>query len=198
MKASANLDPRFEWRVHIALWAARAALKVPGDFVECGVNAGFISSAIMEGLNWNSAGRRFFLIDTFSGPVREQYTQKEVKGGRLRIAEEALAAGAYVTDLERVRNNYAEWRDVQIVRGAIPEVLPAAGVGKVAFLHIDMNCAYPETEALRFSGRTWCRGVLCFWTITRIWGMKSRRERWMRQRRGWVPAFYRCQPVRDC
>lgn len=150
MKASANVDPKFEWRVHIALWAAKTALKTTGDFVECGVNAGFISSAIMEGLDWNSLGRRFFLIDTFTGPVPGQYTDAEVKRGRLQIAEEALAAGAYVTDLERVRRNYAEWPDVRIVRGAIPEVLPSAGIGGVAFLHIDMNCAYPETEALTF------------------------------------------------
>src|SRR6266481_1708466 len=53
IKASAGVDPHFEWRVHVALWAARIAAKVSGDFVECGVNAGFISSAIMQRLNWN-------------------------------------------------------------------------------------------------------------------------------------------------
>jgi hypothetical protein len=48
VRASDGLDPRFRWRVHVALWAASAALRVPGDFVECGVNAGFVSSAIMH------------------------------------------------------------------------------------------------------------------------------------------------------
>jgi hypothetical protein len=123
---------------------------VTGDFVECGVNAGFISSALMQGLDWNSTGRRFFLIDTFAGPVAEQYTKAEVDGGRLRIAEEARAAGAYVTDLDRVRRNYAEWRGAKVVQGAVPDVLFSLDIASAAFLHIDMNCSYPETEALKF------------------------------------------------
>src|SRR5260221_7595142 len=44
MKASGGVDPQIEWRLHVALWAARCAVRVPGDFVECGVNAGFVSS----------------------------------------------------------------------------------------------------------------------------------------------------------
>ena len=96
--ASSGVDPGFEWRVHIALWAARAALRVKGDFAECDVNAGFISSAIMERLKWNAIGRRFYLIDTFAGPVLNQYSQKEVEQGRLILAEEALKTGAYVTE----------------------------------------------------------------------------------------------------
>jgi Methyltransferase domain len=53
-----------------------------------------------------------------------------------------------VTDLERVRANYAEWRNVEIVQGVVPEVLPMIPIKNVAFLHIDMNCAYPERAAL--------------------------------------------------
>ena len=150
VKASWGVDAHIEWRVHIALWAAKLAFKVTGDFVECGVNAGFISSALMQGLDWNSTGRRCFLIDTFAGPVAEQYTKAEVDGGRLRIAEEARAAGAYVTDLDRVRRNYAEWRGAKVVQGAVPDVLFSLDIASAAFLHIDMNCSYPETEALKF------------------------------------------------
>jgi len=146
--ASQGNDPRMEWRVHVALWAARAAARVAGDFVECGVNAGFVSSAIMQRLDWRRTGKRFYLIDTFSGPVLTQYSGDEVQRGRLRMAEDALAKGAYVTDLERVRANYSEWPNVEIVQGAVPEVLPALKIDRVAFLHIDMNCAYPERAAL--------------------------------------------------
>lgn len=150
LKATNGIDPEFEWRVHVALWAAGSALHVPGSFVECGVNAGFISSAIMHRLDWNNLNRRFYLIDTFNGPVLEQFSQEEVDKGRLKVAESALAAGAYVTDVERVRANCSEWRNVTIVKGAVPDVLVTQDFGEVAFLHIDMNCAYPEKAALEF------------------------------------------------
>ena len=54
VEASLGVDPGFEWRVHTALWAAERALQTEGDFIECGVNAGFISSAIMRYLRWES------------------------------------------------------------------------------------------------------------------------------------------------
>ncbi|MEX2264423.1 MAG: TylF/MycF/NovP-related O-methyltransferase [Bryobacteraceae bacterium] len=150
VKASGGVDPQIEWRVHVALWVARAAIRVPGDFVECGVNAGFISSAIMHGLGWRNVEKRFYLIDTFNGPVLAQYSKEEVNRGRRRIAEKAMAQGAYVTSLERARANYSEWPNVEVVQGVAPEVLPALGIENVAFLHIDMNCAYPERAALEY------------------------------------------------
>jgi hypothetical protein len=148
--ASNGVDPEFEWRVHVALWAAATSLHVPGHFVECGVNAGFISSAIMQRLRWNTLGRRYYLIDTFNGPVLNQYSREEVQRGRLSIAEDAVARGAYVTDLERVRANYAEWPNAVVVQGVVPEVLSTLQLSQIAFLHIDMNCAYPERAALEF------------------------------------------------
>jgi hypothetical protein len=150
VKASHGFDPGFEWRVHIATWAAQTALRAEGHFVECGVNAGVISSAIMKKLQWNTLGRSFYLIDTFNGPVLTQYSQAEVQRGRVRIARQAVEAGAYVTDLDRVRTNFAEWPSAIIVRGAVPEILESVEFGAVAFLHIDMNCALPELKALEF------------------------------------------------
>jgi hypothetical protein len=59
LTAANQMDYNWHWRVHVALWAARAAARLPGDFVECGVNRGFLSSAIMEDLNWNALDRTF-------------------------------------------------------------------------------------------------------------------------------------------
>src|ERR1043166_4934976 len=53
----------WHWRVHIGLWAASNACCLPGDFVECGVNYGFLSSAIMAYLDWNQVGKTFYLLD---------------------------------------------------------------------------------------------------------------------------------------
>ena len=150
VQASHGLDSAFEWRVHVALWAARTGLRVEGDFVECGVNAGFVSSAIMTSCNWKALDRRFYLIDTFAGPVLFQYSREEVRKERATLARRALEAGAYVTDLDRIRRNFAEWPNAVIVQGAVPEILDRVSFSTVAFLHIDMNCALPERTALEF------------------------------------------------
>jgi len=148
VQASDGVDPEMEWRVHVALWVAGNAVRVPGDFVECGVNAGFVSSAIMQHLGWAEVGKQFYLIDTFNGPVITQFTSAEVKLGRLKLAQSAIERGAYVTDLDRVRANFAEWPNVNVVQGMVPDVLPGLAIEKIAFLHLDMNCAYPERAAL--------------------------------------------------
>jgi hypothetical protein len=166
VEASAGHDPQFAWRVHGALWAAATALRnsSSGDFVECGVNAGFMSSAILRHLDWNrnpaSAGRRYFLIDTFAGPVLEQFSEAEVQAGRRAIAEQNLTTGAYVTTIDRVRANFAEWERVHIAAGVIPEVLADVPVGNVAFLHVDLNCALPEIAALEHFWPRMSRGAL--------------------------------------
>ncbi|HTR39159.1 MAG TPA: TylF/MycF/NovP-related O-methyltransferase [Bryobacteraceae bacterium] len=150
VEAGHGVDLHFEWRVHVALWAASSALRAPGDFVECGVNAGVISSAIMQCLNWGALDRRFFLVDTFAGPVTSQFSSEEVQRGRLKIVETAIAKGGYVTDIDRIRANFAEWPNAVVLQGAVPEILPSVDAAQVAFLHLDMNCAYPERAALEY------------------------------------------------
>ena len=160
IEAGYGVDPQFEWRVHVALWAAEACVRVPGDFVECGVNAGFISSAVMHRLDWNRLGRRFFLVDTWDGPPENQYSEAEIQLGRRRMAQAEKANGAYVTDLESVRRNFAEWPNAVIVQGVVPDVLPKVSATEIAFLHIDMNSAYPETATLHFFWERLSRGAM--------------------------------------
>ncbi len=150
VEASDGVDSGIHWRVHVALWAAATAIRVPGDFVECGVNAGFVSSAIMRRLEWKNVPKRFYLIDTFRGPIMAQYSSEEIKVGRLKLTETAITSGGYVTDMERIRENYAEWPNAVVIQGVVPEILPEVPADCVAFLHLDMNCAYPERAALEF------------------------------------------------
>lgn len=160
LQASNGVDPQMEWRVHIALWAASVAVRLTGDFVECGVNAGFISSAILHRLNWRTVQKRFYLIDTFKGPVVSQYSQDEIARGRLKIAEDAIAAGAYATDIAAVRANFAEWPNAIVAQGIVPDVLSVLEIRKVAFLHIDLNCAAPERAALEYFWKRLSPGAL--------------------------------------
>ncbi len=64
---AAGQDYGWHWRVHVGLWAAASCASLEGDFVECGVNRGFLSSAIMEHLDWDKTGKHFYLLDTFNG-----------------------------------------------------------------------------------------------------------------------------------
>jgi len=159
VRASRGVDPNTGWRIHVGLWAASMASRIPGDFVECGVNAGFLSSAILSYLDWNNLGKRFYLVDTFEGPVLRQFSREEIESGRGDVARQALSSGAYVTDIERVRRNYAEWNRIEVVQGCVPEVLPAIHTSnRIAFLHLDMNCAFPEAAALEYFWPLMSRG----------------------------------------
>ena len=141
---------QWQWRIHIGLWAARVAAHLPGDFVECGVNRGFLSSAIMEYLNWNSLDRDFYLLDTFAGLDARYVSERERKDGALRRNTEHLQSGFYVRGVDQVRANFAEWPRTRIIVGAVPETLEQVTSTQVAYLHLDMNSAPPEIAALSY------------------------------------------------
>jgi hypothetical protein len=142
-------DYRWHWRVHVGLWAAASASRLPGDYVECGVNRGFMSSAIMELLDWNKAGRTFYLLDTFAG-IDARYISDYERQEGVVMARNAhdIASGFYTFDVKQVRDNFTEWKNVEIVVGAIPETLPEIKSEQIAFLHLDLNCSMPEIAAM--------------------------------------------------
>lgn len=143
-------DLSWHWRVHIALWAAYSASKLDGDFIECGVNRGFLSSAIMEYLDWDSTKKTFYLLDTFVGLDARYVNEEEVKSGKLQHSAEFLATGVYVQEVESVKRNFAEWKNVRIIQGAVPETLAEVDTQKIAYMHLDMNCAPPEVAAFNY------------------------------------------------
>ena len=147
---AAGADYTWYWRVHIGLWAADVAAGLPGDYVECGVNRGCLSSAIMEYLDWNSRGKIFYLLDTFSG-IDERYVSESDKlSGAIEKNRTALKSGFYTRDVATVRENFSEWRDnIRIIEGSIPETLEKIDAEKIAFLHLDLNCSVPEVAAIR-------------------------------------------------
>lgn len=146
--AAAGADYQWHWRVHVGLWAARSAWRVPGDFVECGVNRGFLSSAIMQHLDWNRGGRTFWLLDTFGGLDARYVSDDERAGGVLERNRRELDSGFYTRDLDVVRANFAEWPGARIVVGSIPETLGEITSQALAFVHIDLNCSPPEVAAI--------------------------------------------------
>lgn len=143
----AAADYRWHWRVHVGLWAAATAVKVEGDFVECGVGHGFLSSAIMEYLDWNSLDRRFFLLDTFAG-LDERSIPDAERTRAMAMSKALLESGVYASDSAAVREHFARWERVEVIEGAIPATLSQITADRIAYLHIDMNCSPPEVAAL--------------------------------------------------
>jgi hypothetical protein len=145
---AAGADYRWQWRVHIGLWAARSAIRLEGDFVECGVNRGFLSSAIMKDLDWDTLDRTFYLLDTFKGLDERYVSETEKRGGTIERNKKEIESGFYTENVQQVETNFSEWRNKKIVVGSIPETLGQIQSGKIAFLHIDLNCSPPEVAAL--------------------------------------------------
>lgn len=141
---------QWQWRVHVGLWAAASASRLDGDFVECGVSYGFLSSAVMEYLDWDRLGKTFYLLDTFAGIDPRFVTDAERQSGAVEKSQVNLRNGMYASGVDGVRANFAQWRNQRIVVGPVPETLEQVDSSAVAFLHLDMNCAPPEVAALRF------------------------------------------------
>ncbi len=131
------------WRVHVLCWAATHALKLDGDFVECGVNTGIFARAIIHYTDFNSTGKKYYLLDTFNG-FDERYSTSEE---RTRMASHY---SANKKDLyEQVQQTFKGF-NVRIIQGPVPDTLPGVDTQKVSFLSIDMNSVRPEIEAMNF------------------------------------------------
>lgn len=136
-------DIHIEWRVAIACWAAQHATRLSGDFVECGVNTGIVSLAVCEYVDFNATGKSFWLFDTFCGIPPEQITKTEQILGR---SDESSAL--YPECYEIAKRNFMPFSNVKLVKGRVPDTLTSVSITAVAYLHLDMNIAYPERAAI--------------------------------------------------
>jgi hypothetical protein len=138
-------DLHIEWRAHVLLWAASQARRLPGDFVECGVNTGIYSRAIMHYLSFEKmTDRKFYLLDTFNGIPEEQLTEGEKAVGMQHMNRR------YFDCHELVKKNFADYPNAVIIKGKIPETLEQVTTDKVCYLSIDMNAQVPEIAAMEY------------------------------------------------
>ncbi len=130
------------WRVHVVLWAAARAAQMEGDLVECGVNRGGFSRAVIEYINFpQMKDKKFYLLDTFEG-LSPKYISDEER--------ENIADYNYENCYEEVKNTFGKYENVEIIKGIVPDTLSQVKSEKVSFLSIDMNCAAPEIAAAEF------------------------------------------------
>jgi hypothetical protein len=137
-------DLSWSWRLHTLVWAAKSALQLPGDFVECGVFRGFMSSVVAEVLEFEKLEKTFYLYDTFGGLAETYSAEYE----RQMTEAEYRAAAKNGYSFEAVSERFAKYPNVKVVRGVVPEVLHEEAPDEIAYLHIDLNAVEAEIGAL--------------------------------------------------
>lgn len=131
--------PDIRWRAAIALWAARHAMNLEGDLVECGVFTGILSTVICHSIP-DFGDKKLWLFDTFEG------LPTELVGISERRNASGLNENYYnrVNSEELIRKSFGKFSFVKIIKGILPESIPADGLNKISYLSIDLN--YSEAE----------------------------------------------------
>ena len=132
------------WRIHVLCWAANYAKNLAGDFVDCGVNTGIFSRAVINYIDFNNTGKTYHLLDTFSG-LDPKYSSEAEMGQELNDKYKKHKDTLY----DQVKNTFKDF-NVNIIKGAVPETLPLVAAEQVAYLSVDMNCVQPEVDTLNF------------------------------------------------
>ncbi len=135
-------DADIHWRAHVLFWAASIAKNLDGDFVECGVYKGGFSRGIIHYIDFGKMNKKFYLLDTFCGLPDKYILPEEKQIGR--------KPGGYEECYEVVKKTFKDFHNVEIIRGAIPDILPLAKTEKIAYLSIDMNSVIPEIAAAEY------------------------------------------------
>lgn len=120
-------------------------MRLPEDsvFVELGTGKGYVMSAILASLQFlkvDLARKSVFLFDSFESEATDFKSEQDVSFGRNIYYEESVKS---------VEENYAEFPNVKLVRGRLPETLEGEKLEKIGLLNIDLNAPEIETENLR-------------------------------------------------
>ena len=131
------------WRAHICAWAAVQAKSLEGDYVECGVDTAVLSGTVIKLLDFQKLDRNFYLFDTYAGiPAVSGMTAHE-KGIR-----EFMNDRYYTDCFDFVADKMKDYKNVQLVKGLLPETLDILGDRKIAYLCVDLNNAPSEKAVM--------------------------------------------------
>jgi O-methyltransferase len=150
------------WRYNTLIWAARVCLAVPGDYVECGVYRGDMTWMVTQNVDLVSAGKTFYLYDTFSG-FDPRYSSTDDFPDAPNLY--ALANNEYNTPHieEFVRRRFGAMPHIVVNKGTVPDVLHERSPDHIAYLHLDMNSPRAETGALEvLFNRVSTGGIIIF------------------------------------
>ena len=149
------------WRLNTLCWAAGCALRVGGDFVECGVFKGDMAWVVVQVVGAQNISK-YFLYDSFEGfsPDYSSTDDFPDNPGFLDFANKVYGQpGLY----EYVRDRFAPFPNVRVIRGFLPDAFAEGCPDRIGFLHVDLNSPKAEIAVLeRLFDRVVSGGVIVF------------------------------------
>ena len=131
--AESDVDRAIVWRRYVLSCAAYHCVQLQGDFVECGAYKGVGIKTVIDYLGGPKFEKTFWGYDLFEHDASMAHHAMPDHGPQL---------------YGRVQAKFADYANVKLVKGRIPDVFHGNSPDKVAYLHIDLNEAPAEIAAL--------------------------------------------------
>lgn len=164
-----DADQAIAWRRYILACLAFNCMQLPGDFVECGVYAGSGIKTVMDYLGGKDFPKAFWGYDTFDyNPVQGHSFAGQAEGF-----------------FGQIQARFADYSQVRLIKGFIPDSFAQGKPDQIAYLHIDMNNAAGEIAALEhLFDRVVSGGAIVLddyeWSVYR--GQKQAEDPWFEAR----------------
>lgn len=129
---ASGADRAIAWRRYILACCAYQCVQLEGDFVECGVYQGTGIKTVIDYLGGTDFPKTFWGYDT--------YDYHPVEGHNFACHEQGF--------FEKVQGRFADYKQVNLIRGLLPDSFADGTPEKVAYLHLDLNNAEGEIAVL--------------------------------------------------
>ena len=121
------------WRTYVLAWAARHAVNLEGDFVECGCYKGTTAKIICDLVDFKKQNRKYYLYDLFDHEPDMLHPKMPEHSKEL---------------YPKTKERFQDYPNVLVTQGKVPDILHEVAPDKIAMMHIDLNNAEAEIGAL--------------------------------------------------
>jgi O-methyltransferase len=157
---------------HVCCWAAKNALLLKGDFVECGVHTGLLSLTVAHYLDFAKLDRKFWLLDTFKGIPLERVSDEEKSHAK------QLNEDVFFDCYDLARRNFEPFPNARLVRGILPDSLAETQIDRIAYLSIDLNNAVAEMATIEHLWSKMSPGAIVILDDYAFIGYESQHRAW--------------------
>ena len=136
---STGRDPHVRWRARTFEYFLQKAL--PGNCIELGTSHGFLFFFALSKLRLDG-----FDLSNTSVTLIDKYDQDSVDS--LTGEKTGHKTIQYADSASKVQERFGELGNTNVVQGLVPKILGSINIPQLSFIHIDLNAAQPEVDAL--------------------------------------------------